>query len=177
MPSNKILEEKKAIVADLSEQFKNSVVGVLVKYQGITVDDDTKLRAALRAAGVKYMVIKNTLMGRAFDEVGYSEIKEHLEGMNAIAVCENDPIAPAKIIKEYADKIPSFEIKGGFLEGKIVDAKTVDALATIPPREVLIGKLLGSIQSPLYGLAFGLQAIIDKAAGTGESPAADTAEA
>lgn len=169
MPSNKILEEKKAVVAELSEQFKNAAAGVLVKYQGITVEDDTKLRASLRAAGVKYMVVKNTLMGRAFDEIGYSDIKQHLEGMNAIAVSENDPIAPAKIIKEYADKIPSFEIRAGFLEGKIVDAKTVESLATIPPREVLIGKLLGSIQSPLYGLVYGLQAIIDK---SGEVPAA-----
>lgn len=162
MPSNKVLEEKKAVVADLSEQFKNAASGVLVKYQGITVEDDTKLRASLRAAGVKYMVIKNTLMGRAFDEVGLSDIKPQLEGMNAIAVSTDDPIAPAKIIKEYADKIQSFEIKAGFLEGKVVDAKTVEELATIPPREVLIGKLLGSIQSPLYGLVFGLQAIIDK---------------
>lgn len=173
MPSNQVLEEKKAIVADLSEQFKKSVAGVLVKYQGITVEDDTKLRTALRASGVKYMVLKNTLMGRAFDEVGYTEIKPHLEGMNAIAISENDPIAPAKILKEYADKLESFEIKVGFLEGKVVDAATVSELAEIPPREVLIAKILGSIQSPLYGLACGLQAIIDK---SGEAPAAEAAE-
>jgi len=165
MPSNKVLEEKKAFVAELSEQFKNAAGGVLVKYQGITVDDDTKLRASLRAAGVKYMVTKNTLMGRAFDEVGMSEIKTYLEGMNAIAISDKDPIIVAKVLTEYADKIPTFEVKAGFLDGGVIDAKTVDELAKIPPKEVLLGKLLGSIQTPLYGLAISLQAIVDKSGG------------
>jgi Ribosomal protein L10 len=174
MPSNKVLEEKKAFVAELADQFKNAAGGVLVKYQGITVDADTKLRASLRAAGVTYMVAKNTLMGRAFDEVGMSEIKTHLEGMNAVAISEKDPIAVAKVLTEYAEKIPTFEIKAGFLDGGVIDAKTVDELAKIPPKEVLLGRLLGSIQTPLYGLAISLQAVVDK---SGEAPAADAAPA
>lgn len=174
MPSEKILEQKKAVVEALAEKMGRAASGVLVKYQGITVDDDTKLRAAMRAAGVEYTVIKNTLIGKACDKVGFDGLKSHLEGMNAIAISFEDPIAPAKILKEYADKIETFEIRGGFLDGAVVDNKTVEELAAIPPKEVLIGKLLGSIQGPLYGLACGLQAIIDK---SGESPAAEEAPA
>ena len=171
MPSEKILEQKKAIVENLSDKFSRAAAGVLVKYQGITVVDDTKMRAELRQAGVEYAVVKNTLIGFACDKAGLGEMKSHLEGMNAIAVSYDDPIAPAKILKKYADKIETFEIRAGFLDGAVVDAATVDALAEIPPKEVLIGKLLGSIQSPLYGLACGLQAIIDK---SGEAPAEAT---
>ncbi len=174
MPSAKVLEQKTAVVETLADKMSHAVSGVLVKYQGITVEDDTKLRAALRAAGVEYSVIKNTLIGKACDKVGFEAMKSELEGMNAIAISAEDPIAPAKILKEYADKIETFEIRGGFLDGAVVDAKTVNELAEIPPKEVLIGKLLGSIQGPLYGLACGLQAIIDK---SGEAPAEEAAEA
>jgi large subunit ribosomal protein L10 len=174
MPSEKILEQKKAVVEGLAEKMGRAASGVLVKYQGITVEDDTKLRAAMRAAGVDYAVIKNTLIGKACDKVGFEALKGELEGMNALAISFDDPIAPAKILKEYADKIETFEIRGGFLDGAVVDQATVNELANIPPKEVLIGKLLGSIQSPLYGLAIGLQAIIDK---SGEAPAAEEAPA
>lgn len=174
MPSNKILEEKKAVVANLAEKIKNAQAGVVVQYQGITVEDDTKLRAALRKAGVEYMVIKNTLIGRACDEVGYGAIKEHLHGMNAIAVSTVDPIAPAKILKEYADKIESFKIKAGFIDNGVINEAEVITLAETPSKEVLIARLLGSIQGPLYNLAYGLQAIIDK---SGEAVPAEEAPA
>lgn len=175
MPSEKILEQKKAMVAELADKFGKASAGVLVKYQGITVDDDTKMRAELRAAGVEYSVVKNTLIGLACDKVGFTDMKQHLEGMNAIAVSYDDPIAPAKILKKYADKIETFEIRAGFLDGAVVDAATVDELAEIPPREVLIGKILGSIQSPLYGLAYALQAIVDKDGSADEASAEETA--
>ena len=162
MPSNKILEEKKAVVANLAEKIKNAQSGVVVQYQGITVEDDTKLRAALRKAGVEYMVIKNTLIGRACEEVGYGAIKEHLHGMNAIAVSAEDPIAPAKILKEYADKIPTFEIKAGFIDGGVIDAAAVNELASTPSKEEMLCKIMGSMMGPLYGLAYVLQAKIDK---------------
>lgn len=168
MPSEKILEQKKAAVADLVDKFGRAASGVLVKYEGITVEQDTALRAALRAAGVEYAVIKNTLISKACDQVGFEALKPELNGMNAIAISFDDPIAPAKILKEYADKIEKFELRGGILDGAVVDAATVQELASIPPREVLIGRLLGSIQGPLYGLACGLQAVIDKQTG-GES--------
>ena len=162
MPSNSILAQKQAIVADLAEQLKNSPAGVVVNYQGITVDDDTKMRKALREAGVKYMVMKNSLTGRACDEVGLGDMKQYLSGMTAIAIGTTDPVAPAKVLKEYAEKIESFQILAGYLDGAVVDADTVNKLADIPSKEVLIAKFLGSIKSPLYGFAYALQAIIDK---------------
>ena len=174
MPSNAILEQKQKIVADLAEQMRNSVSGVLVNYQGITVEDDTKMRKALREAGVSYMVQKNTLTGRACDEVGFSDMKQYLTGMTAIAISANDAVAPAKVLKEYADKIESFTILAGYVDGAVVSADTVKQLADIPSQEVLIAKFLRSIKSPVYSFAYALQAVIDK---SGEAPAQEEAPA
>ena len=173
MPSNSVLEQKKAVVADLVEKFKKAQSGVLVQYQGITVENDTKMRAAFRKAGVDYMVIKNTLIGRACDEVGYEAMKANLNGMSAIAIGYDDPIAPAKIAKEYADKVETFEIKGGFLENAVVDANTVKALADIPSKEVLLARFLGSIQGPISGFARAIQAVIDQKNGGATEAAAE----
>ena len=174
MPSAKILEQKKAVVESLADKMGRAASGVLVKYEGITVDEDTKLRKALREAGVEYAVIKNTLIGKACDKVGFEALKPELEGMNALAISYDDPIAPAKILKEYAEKIETFEIRGGILEGAVVDAATVNELASIANKETLIAKLLGSIQSPLYKFAYVLQAIVDKQSeGSGEGEAAE----
>ena len=175
MPSKSILEQKQAVVAELAEQLKNSPAGVVVNYQGITVEADTKMRKALREAGVDYKVLKNSLTGRACEEVGLGDMKQYLTGMTAIAIGTNDPVAPAKVLKEYAEKIESFQILAGYLDGAVVDANTVNTLADIPSKEVLIAKLLGSIKSPLYGLAYALQAVVDK---DGEAaPAEEAAEA
>ena len=162
MPSNSILAQKQQIVAELAEQLRASSAGVLVNYQGITVDADTKMRKALREAGVKYMVMKNSLTGRACDEVGMGDMKQYLTGMTAIAIGTTDPVAPAKVLKEYAEKVESFQILAGYLDGAVVDAETVNKLADIPSKEVLLAKLLGSIKSPLYNFAYAIQAIIDK---------------
>ena len=180
MPSNSILAQKQAVVAELAEQLKNSPAGVVVNYQGITVEADTKMRKALREAGVEYKVLKNSLTGRACDEVGLGDMKQYLTGMTAIAIGTTDPVAPAKVLKEYAEKIESFQILAGYLDGAVVDADTVNTLADIPSKEVLIAKLLGSIKSPLYGLAYALQAVVDKdgeAAPAEEAPAAEEAQA
>lgn len=171
MPSKSILEQKQAKVAELAEKLKNSPAGVVVNYQGITVENDTKMRKTLREAGVTYMVVKNSLTGRACEEVGLGDMKQYLSGMTAIAISENDPIAPAKVIKEYAEKVESFQILAGYLDGAVVDKDTVIALADIPSKEVLIAKFLGSIKSPVYGLAYALQAVVDK--NGGEAPAAE----
>ena len=165
MPSSKILEQKQEAVRILAEKMKNAASGVLVKYEGIKVEDDTKLRAALRSAGVDYTVMKNSLTGRACEIAGYEGMKEHLNGMTAIAIGTTDPIAPAKILKEYADKIDTFEIKAGFIDGNVIDANGVNELADIPSKEVLIAKMLGSLLAPLYGLAYVCQAKIDKDGG------------
>ncbi|MBQ7153437.1 MAG: 50S ribosomal protein L10 [Clostridia bacterium] len=172
MPSTKVLEQKQQIVADLAEQIKNSVSGVVVNYQGIKVDEDTKMRKALREAGVKYVVMKNTLTGRACDEAGYADMKAHLQGMTAIAVSPTDAVAPAKILKEYAEKIATFEILAGYCDGKLLNADEVKTLADIPSKEVLLAKLLGSLRSPLFSFAYALQAVVDK---SGEAPAAEEA--
>ena len=109
-------------------------------------------------------------------------MKQYLTGMTAIAIGTNDAVAPAKILKEYAEKIESFQILAGYLDGAVVDQATVMQLADIPSKEVLIAKLLGSIKSPLYGLAYALQAVVDKDGetapeATAEAPAEATAEA
>ena len=181
MPSNAILEQKKQVVADLAEQIKASAAGVVVNYQGITVENDTALRKSLREAGVKYVVMKNTLTGRACEMCGYGDMKQYLNGMTAIAISTpEDPIAPAKILKEYANKIESFQILAGYCDGEVLDAAGVNNLADIPSKEVLIAKFLGSIKSPIYNLAYALQAVIDKdgeAAPAEEAPAAAEAPA
>ena len=168
MPSKVILEQKQKVVAELAEQIKNSVSGVLVNYQGITVEDDTAMRKALREAGVHYAVVKNTLTGRACEMVGYGEMKQYLNGMTAIAISENDAVA----LKKFADKVESFKILAGYLDGAVIDEATVNALADIPSKETLIAKFLGSIQSPVYGFAYAIQAIIDKN-GEEAAPAAE----
>ena len=171
MPSNSILLQKQQVVADLAEKIKNSVAGVVVNYQGITVENDTAMRKALREAGVKYVVMKNTLTGRACDMVGYGDMKQYLNGMTAIAISENDPVVAAKVLKQYADKVESFNILAGYVDGAVIDANTVNALAEIPNKETLIAKLLGSIQSPLYKFAYAIKAVVDKENGGEEAPA------
>ena len=171
MPSNSILAQKQQIVADLAEQIKNSAAGVIVNYQGITVDNDTAMRKALREAGVKYVVMKNTMTGRACDMVGYGDLKQYLTGMTAIAISENDPVAAAKVLKKYADKVESFNILAGYVDGAVIDANTVNELAEIPNKETLIAKFLGSIQSPLYKFAYAIKAVVDKENGGEEAPA------
>ena len=176
MPSNKILEEKKQVVEALAAKMQSAQAGVLVKYEGIKVSEDTELRAALRKAGVEYSVMKNTLTGRACDIAGYGDMKQYLSGMTAIATCQDDPLAPAKIMKQFADKIDCFEIKAGFVDGGVLDCAGVEALAATPTKEVLIAKMMGSLMSSLYGFAYVLQGKIDKENEGGEA-AAESAEA
>ncbi len=171
MPSATILASKQQVVAELTEKLRNAASAVIVNYSGITVADDTKLRAELRKAGVEYEVIKNTMTKRACEAVGYGELASALEGMTAVAISENDPIAPAKVLKSYADKIQTFELKAGFCDGKVLDKAGIEELASIPPKEVLIAKMLGSLQGPLSGLAVALQEIIDKQGGGEAAPA------
>ena len=177
MPSNKILEEKKQVVEALAAKMQSAAAGVLVKYEGIKVSEDTELRAALRKAGVDYAVMKNTLTGRACDIAGYGDMKQYLSGMTAIAISQDDPIAPAKIMKQFADKINCFEIKAGFVDGGVIDQAGVEALAATPSKEVLIGKVMGSLMSSLYSFAYVLQAKIDKENEGGAEAAEAPAEA
>ena len=162
MPSAKILEQKKATCQALSDKIQNAAAGVIVSYTGITVEQDTALRKELREAGVDYKVYKNSIIGRACEAGGYGDLGKVLEGMNAIAISENDPIAPAKILKAYADKIKTFEIKAGFIDGGVIDTAAVNELASTPSKEEMVCRVMGSMMGPLYGLAYVLQAKIDK---------------
>ena len=168
----KILEQKQAVVQSLADRMKNAAGGVLVNYQGITVEADTALRSDLRKAGVEYSVVKNTLTSKACDLIGFEQLKDVLTGMTSLATSESDPVAAAKILCGFAEKNPNFVIKAGFVEGKLLDENGVKDLAKIPSKEVLIGKMLGSLQSSLYSFAYVLQAIIDK---KNEAPAAEPA--
>ena len=176
MPSNAILEQKQQAVAELAELIKASASGVIVNYQGITVDKDTAMRKALREAGVKYMVVKNSLTGRACEICGYGDLKDNLKGMTAIAISEKDPVAPAKILKEYDEKIESFQILAGYCDGAVLDANGVKELAEIPSKEILVAKFLGSIQSPIYKFAYAIKSVAEKLEG-GDAPAEENAEA
>ncbi len=174
MSSAKILAAKQSAVAELTEQLKASQAGVLVNYYKTNVEDDTALRKELTKAGVTYKVVKNTQLKFVFENLGYTDLNAHLEGMTAIAYSETDPVAPAKIISKFAKEHEDYVIKAGYVDGGVIDVAGVENLASIPSKEGLIAKLLGSIQSPLYGLAYVLQGKIDKEGGAAEeAPAAE----
>ena len=152
MASASVLEQKKKLVEDVASKMQNSIAGVLVNYQGITVENDTALRASLRKAGVEYTVVKNTLLSKACDIVGFVDMKSSLTGMSAIAFSETDPVAAAKILSEYAEKHDNYKIKLGFVQGKVISSDEVSTLAKLPSKEELIAKMLGSMNAPISGL-------------------------
>lgn len=162
MPSVKVLEQKKQIVADLTAELKAACTGVVVDYKGTSVADDTALRKELREAGVHYFVVKNTLLGRAAEEAGLGEMKSVLEGTTAIAISTDDYTAAARILKKFADAHENFSIKCGFLDGNVVDTATVESLAKLPSREILLATVLGAFQAPIAAFARAVQAIVDK---------------
>ena len=162
MPSQSVLEAKQAIVAELSERLKGSVMGVLVSYKGINVEDDTKLRKELREANVKYTVVKNTLLKRATAEVGLSDMDSVLEGTTALATSDDDYTAAARILADFAKKNDYFEIKSGYMDGEVISLEKIDQLAKLPTREVLLANVLGAFQAPIASFARAIQAIVDK---------------
>ncbi|MDO4802299.1 MAG: 50S ribosomal protein L10, partial [Prevotellaceae bacterium] len=153
MPSEKALESKKAIVAQLKERFENAQAGVLADYRGLTVEQDTALRNKLREAGVDYTVVKNNLTRFAAKEVGLDELDSTLHGPTAIATSDTDVVAPAKVLIDFAKENEALEIKGGFVDGKVISIDEIKVYASIPSKEVLISKMLGSLQSPIGALA------------------------
>ena len=162
MPNASVLEQKKAIVETLAEQMKTACSGVIVNYQGINVEDDTKLRSNLRKAGVEYKVIKNTLISKACDIAGYEEFKDCLHGMTAIAISKDDPVAAAKVLNDYASNHENFVIKAGFLDGKALSQAEIKTLAELPSREGLLTGLVCALNGTIRGLAVALQAVVDK---------------
>ncbi len=179
MPSEKVLENKKAIVAQLTERFQSAQAGVLADYRGLTVAQDTELRSKLREAGVEYTVLKNNLVRFAAKNVGLDDLDPVLHGPTAIATSADDVVAPAKVLVEFAKENEALELKGGFVDGKVISVDEVKVYAAIPSKEVLISKMLGSLQSPISALARTLQAIVDEEAVPGqkaeEAPAEEAA--
>ena len=156
------VEIKQPIVDEIKGHVQKAQSAVLVDYRGLTVDEDTKLRKALREAGVVYKVYKNTLLKRACEESDYAQLAAHLEGPTAVAFGIDDATAPARVISEFAKTAPALEIKAGVVEGTYYEAAGMKVIADIPSREVLLSKLLGSLQSPITNLARVLKQIAEK---------------
>lgn len=153
LPSTKVLEQKKAVVAEIAEKLKSSCAGVLVNYQGINVSDDTQLRKELRESGVDYMVAKNTLLKRAAKTAGIEGLDPYLEGSTAIAISKDDYVAASKTLCKFASDHDFFKIKSGFIDGNVIDSKEVSNLAKLPSREVLVAQVLRGFNAPISGFA------------------------
>jgi large subunit ribosomal protein L10 len=176
MPSKKILAKKEEFVEELAGKLQNSVCGVLADYKGINVADDTKMRKAMREAGVEYFVVKNSLLSRAFDKAGLSELNVHCKGETAIALAKDDIIiAPKLVYAQVEESKGKYSIKAGFIEGKAVDANVITEYAKLPSKEVLIAKLLFMLQSPMQRLAIALSEIAKKKESGGQESGSEEA--
>jgi len=147
------VELKQPVVTEIGEKIKDAQSVVLVTYSGITVEQDTALRREMREAGVTYKVYKNTMMNFAFKDTPCEELSKHLEGPNSVAISKEDATVAARILAKHAKKVPAIKMIAGIVEGVYYDEAGVQALANIPSREELLGKLLGSIQSPVTNFA------------------------
>lgn len=161
MSNGKILEAKALKVQEIREKMEKAKSLVLVNYQGINVEQDTELRSTLRKNNVEYKVYKNTMVTRAAQELGIEGLEQYLEGPVSIAFGYDDETTAAKLIADFAKASKKLEIKGGFVDGKVYDAELMNQLAKIPAKEVLIGKFLGSIKSPLSNLVYMLNAVAE----------------
>ena len=166
------VELKQPIVEEIKAQLDGAQSAVLVDYRGLTVEQDTKLRKELREAGVVYKVYKNTMVRFAIDGTEFESLKDELEGPNAIAISKDDATAPARILAKFAKGAEALEIKCGVVEGTFYDQSGIKAISSIPSREELLSKMLGSLQSPITNFARVLNQIAEKGDG-----AAETAEA
>ena len=171
------VELKQPIVQDISEMINGAQSVVVVDYRGLTVAEDTQLRKQLREAGVSYKVYKNTLVNRAVEGTEFESLRDSLEGPNAFAVSTEDATAPARVLAEFAKKAPNIEIKAGVVEGTFYDAEGMKTIASVPSREVLLSKLLGSIQSPITNLARVLNQIAENGGAADAAEAAPAEEA
>ena len=167
------VELKAPIVQEISDSIKDAQSVVIVDYRGLTVAEDTQLRKQLREAGVTYKVYKNTFMNFAFKGTDFESLSGVLEGPNAIAISTTDATAPARVLAEFAKKAPKLEIKAGVVEGNFYDAEGMKAISSIPSREVLLSKLLGSMQSPIANFARVIKQIAEQ--GGEAAPAAEEA--
>ena len=154
------LEAKKQIVSEIKGKLESAQSVVFYDYRGLTVEQVTKLRNDCRKAGVEYVVLKNTMVELAAKELGIEGLDDHLKGPTAVAFGMADAVAPAKILSEFVKSIKKTEIKCGLVDGQVIDANGVDALAQLPPKEVLIAKMMGSLNSPITGFVGVLSATL-----------------
>ena len=176
MPNAKVLESKKAVVEALTGKIQEATSVVFVDYKGITVAQDAELRNQFREAGVEYSVVKNTLTRFATKEVGY-DFDEVLNGTTAMASTTGDPIAPARIVCEFAkkNKLKTLTIKGGVVEGSVLSATELNGFGELPSKNALVASVLGTFLAPISSLAFVLDQIREQK--EGGAPAAEAAEA
>ncbi|WP_368489103.1 50S ribosomal protein L10 [Clostridium sp. BJN0013] len=160
MSKNRELKEAK--VKEIKDKMEKAESIIFAKYQGLTVEEDTSLRKELRESGVEYKVYKNTLSIRAAKELGFDKLEDIFVGPVSIAFGYDEPTAPARILNDFSKKYKALELKGGVVQGEIFDVDKVKQLATIPSKEVLIGKLLGSFKAPLSNFVYLLNAIEEK---------------
>lgn len=160
MSKNRQLKEAK--VAEIKEKMEKAECIVLADYQGLTVEEATELRKKMREEGVEYKVFKNTLSILAAKELGYDGITDLFQGPISVAFGYEDPTAPARILNDFAKDHKKLELKGGMVQGEVYDENKIKALAAIPPRDVLIAKLLGSFKAPVSNFAYLINAIKEK---------------
>ena len=180
MPNAKVLSEKQAIVEALTERLQGASAGIVIDYKGITVAEDTQLRANMRKEEVEYTVVKNTLLRFAAKNVGLDELDSVLNGTTSLATTNADPIAPFRIVKEFTSKLPKdsnkFVIKAAFMDGKMLSDSEVTEIAALPSKDALYGKVLGTMLAPITSLAVVLGQILEQKGGSLESESAEAAE-
>ena len=174
MANASIIAMKEQHVQEISDRLKKAKSVVMFDYRGLTVEEDTNLRNEMRKNGVEYVVLKNSMVERACRELGVDEkVHEMLKGPSAFAFGYEDPVAPAKVLKDFVKKVKKCAVKGGLVDNAVTDPAGIDALADLPPREVLIARMLGSMMSPITGLAIALDQLAKKLGGNAEAPAAE----
>jgi len=160
--SEAIIAKKAQLVTEVAEQFKNASSVVVVDYLGITVEEATNLRAELRKAGVQFAVVKNSILSRAAKEAGLEGMDDIFKGPSAVAFSNEDVVAPAKILADFAKKVEALEIKAGVVEGKVSSKEEIEALAKLPSREGLLSMLLSVLQAPVRNTALAIKAVADQ---------------
>lgn len=154
------IEEKQKVVKDIEQKLQEATLVVFTDFRGLTVEEMTRLRDRLRMPGVQYKVLKNTMTRFALRNLGHDDIAESIEGPNAVLFSKEDPVAPAKVLFDFIKETKKLEVKGGILQGKLVPADKVKNLADLPPREVLVAQVLGTMQAPIQGFVNVLNANI-----------------
>ena len=162
--NKEIVKQKEALVEEIYNEIKDAAASIVVEYRGLSVAQLSDLRKQLKKEEATITVLKNTLISRAANKAGYADLDKELEGPNALVVAKNDPCAAAKVLRKFARRNDALVVKGGIVEGKVVDAKSVDTIATLPNKEGLISMFLGCLQASVRNFACAIKAVADSKA-------------